>query len=472
MAVTLEFRTSDAAIRMSLAFSFEDQQSSIELLVIGDKQYLRSVDAEGIESPWLSSTVVDGEPMLIGSLTANELLANIVPDDMSAQIQAVGIEDCGDGRQCFVLTRPGDTPAQMLVDTETHLPVSISGPFLDVESDPELKSLLEWNPDITISAPKEAEQVSSDEFALAFSSAFLDAAAVATGPAPSPVGGAESTVTVTEVQEVVREVPAETIVTREIVREVPVETIVTVEVVREVSPSAVVGTERSALWLAFGASLYGEALDDFDDVFHGDPDITSVRYDPTVDIWNWGAGRIELAATTARELFGPNGELPCGSLEPVVACGANGVDPGTYLLVWSEMLDPVPLDDPAYVRTFWALFQDGDPANDWVALPPFANDVLGGSDTHYWITAIPGSWELLRTFGTQLEPVPTNGAAMILSNVVMFWVPVSELGDLDTLSLGVASFSDPAEDPSGVDGAWDRSPDPRQPLTPLDEVGS
>ena len=67
--------------------------------------------------------------------------------------------------------------------------------------------------------------------------------------------------------------------------------------------------------------------------------------------------------------------------------------------------------------------------------------------------------------------MPTAGAAMILGNVVVFWVPVSELDDLDALSLGVASFSGPVEDPYGVNGVLDRSPEPQQPLTPLDEVG-
>ena len=225
------------------------------------------------------------------------------------------------------------------------------------------------------------------------------------------------------------------------------------------------------MWLELGASPYGEALDEVGDLFHGDPGIAQVRYDPTVDISTWGAGSIDLAEATARELFGPDGAFPCGSLDPVVACGAESVGPGAFLLVWSEVLDPVPLDDAAFERTFWALFQDGDPANDWEALPQFANDVLDASDTHYWMAAIPDGWELRRTFGAQLEPMPTAGAAMILGNVVVFWVPVSELGDLDALSLGVASFSGPVEDPYGVNGVLDRSPEPQQPLTPLDEVG-
>ncbi len=50
----------------------------------------------------------------------------------------------------------------------------------------------------------------------------------------------EKTVVVTEVREVIREVPVETIVTREVIKEVPVETVVTREVIKEVAVEAIV----------------------------------------------------------------------------------------------------------------------------------------------------------------------------------------------------------------------------------------
>ena len=435
IAVTIELVPADEAMRMLMAFGAGDQELSIELIVIGDTQYLRGVDASGTDSPWLASSIGAGEPALIDAMGAGDLIDDMIPDDDQAPIVAVGVEDCGEGRQCFVLTSPEDTSVQLLVDTETYLPVVFRGRAFDADLDTDVEVRMEWNAEVEITAPADAQQVPSEEFALALASFFFGTLGIAEGPVQPPA----------------------TIVVRETVREVPVEAVVT--------------SERSALWLALGASPYGEALDDFGDLFHGDPGISPVRYDPTVDIRTWGAGRIELAEATARELFGPDGAFPCGSLDPVVVCDADGLAPGSYLLVWSELLDPVPVDDPAYVRTFWALFQDGDPANDWVALPQFANDVLDGSDSHYWIAATPDGWELRRTFGAQLEPMPTDGAAMILENVVVFWVPVSELGDLDALSLGVASFSGPADNPFGVNGALDRSPEPQQPLTPLDEVG-
>lgn len=441
IAVTLELVPADEAVRMLTVLTVlgaDDQKLSLELIVIGDTQYFRTVDLDGAESPWLASRIGAGEPALIDAPGAGDLLDDMIPDDDQAPIEAMGVEGCGDGRQCFVLTSPEDTTVRLLVDTETYLPVAFRGAALlgeDLDTDVEVR--MEWNAEISISAPEDARQVSSDEFALTLAGFFFGS----TGINQIPV---EQTVTV-----VVTEA----------------------ETGRELSVREAMIGERAAQWLELGESSYGEAFDEIGDQFHGDPGISPARHDPTVDIWNWGAGRIELAEATARELFGPDGEFPCGSLDPVVACGADGVGPGDYLLIWSEMLDPVPLDDPVYVRTFWALFQDGDPANDWEALPQFANDVLDGSDTHYRVEATPDGWQLGRTFGPQLEPMPTDGAAMILANVVVFWVPVSELGDLDALSLGVASFSGPVDDPYGVNGTLDRSPEPRQPLTPLDEVG-
>ena len=397
IAVTMELVPADEAVRMLTVFGADDQELSLELIVIGDTQYIQLVDSDGNESPWLASKISGGDAALVDAMGAGDLLDDMIPDDDQSPIEALGVEACGDGRQCFVLTSPEDTSVQLLVDTETYLPVAFRGPALGDGVDTDVEVRIEWNAEISITAPADAQQVSAEEFGLALISFFLGSE----GISPLPPEGTV-TAAVTEVREVVREVPVATVVTREVVREVPVET--------------VIASERSALWLAFGASPYGEALDEIGDQFHGDPGISPARHDPTVDIWNWGAGRIELAEATAGELFGPDGEFPCGSLDPVVACGADGVGAGDYLLIWSEMLDPVPLDDAAFVRTFWTLFQDGDPANDWEALPQFANDVLHASDTHYRIEATTRTaGSLRRTFGPQLEPMPTDGAAMILA---------------------------------------------------------
>ena len=55
IAVTLELVPADEAIRMLMVLGADDQQLSLELIVIGNTQYIRAVDPDGTESPWLAS---------------------------------------------------------------------------------------------------------------------------------------------------------------------------------------------------------------------------------------------------------------------------------------------------------------------------------------------------------------------------------------------------------------------------------
>ena len=130
----------------------------------------------------------------------------------------------------------------------------------------------------------------------------------------------------------------------------------------------------------------------------------------------------------------------------------------------------VRLREPRAPQTSSSRSPFGDPANDFVSLPQFQNDVLGGSDVQYWSEWRPGGWSLRRTFGPQLEPSATAAVAMILGDAVVFAIPVPELGDLGSLRLGFAGFSGPVLDPFGVDAASDRAPDAQQVLTPLTDV--
>ena len=269
ISVTLELVPADEAIRMLMVLGADDQQLSLELIVIGNTQYIRAVDPDGTESPWLASSISPGEPALIDAFGAGNLIDDMIPDDELVLIEAVGVEDCGDGRQCFVLTSPEDASVQLLVDTETYLPVAFRGPALGEGFGADVEMRLEWNAEISISAPADAREVSPDEFALTLAGFFFGSAGIPQGPTLPPSTGGQS------------------------------------------GPAAeiIVNSERAELWLELGASPYGEALDELGDLFHGDPGIAQVRYDPTVDIWTWGAGSIELAEATARELFGPRRRL-------------------------------------------------------------------------------------------------------------------------------------------------------------------
>ena len=101
-------------------------------------------------------------------------------------------------------------------------------------------------------------------------------------------------------------------------------------------------------------------------------------------------------------------------------------------MVWIALIGESPVDDDAgHVRTFWVhTSEDGDPVNDFMVLPEFVADVLFGSDQHYRIEAAPDGWRFVRTLGPWERAAPTDGAAIVLEAIVLFWVPVSELGDL------------------------------------------
>ena len=286
--------------------------------------------------------------------------------------------------------------------------------------------LIDWNADVAITAPQDAQMLTSEEFTAAVSTLIAEqsgAIVASNQPDPAAAGGQEEAIL-------------------ELIRLLP----------------------------ELGALPDTEARDGSGDLFHPDLDSANVRSDSTIDIDTWGAGVVDLSDSGARELFGPDGALACGPANPGVVCGATEVAPGRYLVVWMTLVDEIPPDDDSYARTFWVVFDDGDPANDPPQLPMVSRDVLESADQNYRIEATRVSWRLVRTFGPEFEPAPTGGAAIVVEDVVLFWIPESEFGDPETLSLGVASLSGTRLNPFGQNGAFDRSPDPGQPLTPLEEV--
>ena len=286
--------------------------------------------------------------------------------------------------------------------------------------------LIDWNADVAITAPPDAQLLTPEEFATAVSRLIAEQTGAVDDPNlpdPAAAGGQEEAIL-------------------ELLRLLP----------------------------ELGALPDMEARDGRGDLFHPDLDSANVRSDSTIDIDTWGAGAVDLSNSGARELFGPDGALACGPKNPAVVCGATEVSPGQYLVVWMTLVDEFRLDDDSLFRTFWAVFDDGDPANDPPLLPMISRDVLESADQNYRIEATRSGWRLVRTFGPEFERTPTGGAAIVAESVVLFWLPVSELGDPEALSLGVASSSGSRLNPFGPNGAFDRSPDPGQPLTPLEEV--
>ncbi|MCY3782381.1 MAG: hypothetical protein OXG79_01180 [Chloroflexi bacterium] len=415
-------------IRTLMTSASSGRPLSIEMLRVENTLFARGHDADGNWTPWVGSIVAEDLALPLGAMgTAIEDLEALGVSGDDPGYSVIGRVGCPDGRTCFLLQLPdfGEGQfAELLVDTETYLPVVMR---LRLEGFPGVYDMLiDWNADVDITAPPDAQMLTSEEFTAAVSTLIAEQSGAIVDsnlPDPAAAGG-----------------PDEAIL--ELIRLLP----------------------------ELGALPDLEARDGRGDLFHPDLDGANVRSDSTIDIDTWGAGVVDLSNSGARELFGPDGALACGPANPAVVCGGTEVAPGQYLVVWMALVDEFRLDDDSLFRTFWAVFDDGDPANDPPRLPMISRDVLESADQNYRIEATRSGWRLVRTFGPEFERTPTGGAAILAEAVVLFWLPVSELGDPEALSLGVASSSGSRSSPFGPNGAFDRSPDPGQPLTPLEEV--
>ena len=217
----------------------------------------------------------------------------------------------------------------------------------------------------------------------------------------------------------------------------------------------------------------GSLSDEADDLFHGDPTISPVRQDNTVDTRHWGAGLLVPGTDPIGEIPGANGVFACGQTTvdtgATVVCGG-GLAAGPHVIVWNTLAAPVPVDAAESVRTYWTMFADPDPGNDFQALPRFANDVLGASDTHYWLDWDGIEWRLRRTTGARLTESPTGAWAVIVGSTVAMVIPQDELGPLDALRVGVSGYSGPLDSPYGVEATSDRAPGAQQPLAAMTEA--
>ncbi len=229
------------------------------------------------------------------------------------------------------------------------------------------------------------------------------------------------------------------------------------------------------------------------DCFHGDPTIGDVRADATIDTTAWLAGRLTVGDSRVAELFGPDGILACGReasfVAPAVICSGETPSAGEYLVVTNRIDAGVPLDDPGQVRTFWVMLASDDHADDFQALPQFANDVLGGSDVQFWLAWDGEAWSLRRTEGAQLTDTPTQSLALLGDHGITVLIPTGEVrpglagslgalpviqigvGDLyPATQVGVAGYSAPLQDPFGSEATSDRAPDAQMPLPTVADV--
>ena len=312
LTVVVETIPNDA-MRVLLTDGSSGRPMSIEVLRAESTIFVRGYDANGNWLPWLGSHAAADLALPLdigGAAKARPEILGIMNDE--AGYSVVGKVRCPDGGPCFLLQVPdfgeGRQP-HLLVDTETYLPVVMR---LQLEGFPSFSDMLiDWNADVAITAPQDAQMLTAEEFALAASRLISERLGTVKDQGLPDAAAMRAREAV--VQEVFWRVPE------------------------------------------LGALLDNYTRDRSRDLFHTHFRSGHARYDATVDIRTWGAGVIDLGESTAREIFGPDGTLACGSKYPVVACGADDVAVGPYLVVWIALIGDIPVDD-SHVRTFWAVF--------------------------------------------------------------------------------------------------------------------
>ena len=151
----------------------------------------------------------------------------------------------------------------------------------------------------------------------------------------------------------------------------------------EVVPLLLTGAAQVAIDTSDRPDIHGQ-VDAAADLAPFDSDAPAPAPDPTVDIVAWGIGRFD---TTAQRLLGPEGYLACGAPyvlgTPAVICDSELLHPsGPYTVAWSCAEAPIPQFDSERVRTYWAIFEDGEIANDVVELGEFDNRRFGAPVDH------------------------------------------------------------------------------------------
>jgi hypothetical protein len=105
--------------------------------------------------------------------------------------------------------------------------------------------------------------------------------------------------------------------------------------------------------------------------------------------------------------------------------------PGDYLLVASLFDGPIPLNDPDNFYTYSVVFDsDGDPGNNFTFFSPFDWDLYQNTDLWFelnWV-ASQGQWFFDASNPQSFQFLPSNARALIWNDMVVYFIPVSELG--------------------------------------------
>lgn len=140
------------------------------------------------------------------------------------------------------------------------------------------------------------------------------------------------------------------------------------------------------------------------------------------------------------------------------ACAStNPIDPGPMFVAAARFAEPIPHESSDGLMIYsLVLDADGDPANNYVAEPPFTNDFFQGTDRWYELTYTPQDGWLL---SVDRNTASSDARVAIMDDLIVFFVPMTEL-PVDEPGYRLTSFviSDASFEPATSGG--DLAPGP------------
>jgi hypothetical protein len=168
--------------------------------------------------------------------------------------------------------------------------------------------------------------------------------------------------------------------------------------------------------------------------------------------------------------------FPCGELVDgrLTVCSVTAGDvPAGDLLIFAAAFDgEIPLDDPNHHYVFAVVMDgDGDPSNNFEYMMPYDWDYYQGTDQWYELGWNPdlGQWMLMLRIvrGSQMAERHTDARAVIAGDLVVFFIPASEV-DVEMPSFRMTSFGHDGTYAPEVSGGDVSGADPTEPLIPLE----
>ena len=161
--------------------------------------------------------------------------------------------------------------------------------------------------------------------------------------------------------------------------------------------------------------------------------------------------------------------MPAGDLVAATLVLAEPIPPPT------QPFDPganlsIPSGDTMLVYAF-VIDGDGDPANNFNAIPPYDWDYYQGTDTWYELVGDPeyGIWVLYATDGRR-QPLASTARVVIDGDTITFFISAEELGDLSIVRYRMSAFQTDGSYQPEVSTGDVTGDDPQQELLPILET--